>query len=202
MLIDGKRSGPPSDSRLQNRPRDRIPRSMALIDLLLPPETWAATLPAAQALIVTLQARVRDLEARLGQTSANSSRPPSSHPPQAPLRPKAPPSGRQRGGQPGHPGACRALLPAEQVDEVVRVAAVSLCWRGENPSPTPGNDRRAEPRAPRSLAGRYPADHEPAVTLCRPCSIILGRANGSLNSPATSFMARNDGSNQAGVPCG
>src|SRR3712207_5150066 len=56
-----------------------------------------------------LHERVRELEARLGQTSANSSRPPSSDPPQAPVRPKAPFSGRKRGGQPGHRGACRAL---------------------------------------------------------------------------------------------
>src|SRR5262245_4503969 len=68
-----------------------------------------------------LHERVRELEARLGQTSANSSRPPSSDPPQAPPRPKAPPSGRKRGGQPGHRGTCRALLPVEQVDEVVVV---------------------------------------------------------------------------------
>jgi transposase len=66
-----------------------------------------------------LQQRVRELEARLGQNSSNSSRPPSSDPPQAPARPKAPPSGRQRGGQPGHRGAYRALLPVEQVDEIV-----------------------------------------------------------------------------------
>jgi transposase len=68
-----------------------------------------------------LHERVRELEARLGQTSANSSRPPSSDPPQAPARPKAPPSGRKRGGQPGHRGAFRALLPVEQVDEIVPV---------------------------------------------------------------------------------
>ena len=37
-----------------------------------------------------LRERLRELEARLGQTSANSSRPPSSDPPQAPARPKAP----------------------------------------------------------------------------------------------------------------
>src|SRR5215217_4592067 len=94
---------------------------MELTALPLPPEIWAATPAAAQALIVALQERIRDLEARLGQTSANSSRPPSSDPPQAPARPKAPPSGRKRGGQPGHRGACRALLPVEQVDEVVVV---------------------------------------------------------------------------------
>jgi transposase len=68
-----------------------------------------------------LQERVRELEARLGQNSTNSSRPPSSDPPQAPARPKTPPSGRKRGGQPGHRGASRGLLPVEQVDEVVVV---------------------------------------------------------------------------------
>lgn len=66
-----------------------------------------------------LQARVQELEARLGQNSANSSRPPSADPPQAPKRPPAPPTGRARGGQPGHPAHQRALVPPEQVDQVV-----------------------------------------------------------------------------------
>jgi transposase len=85
----------------------------------LPSELWATLPPEAQALIVALQARVRELEARLGQNSSNSSRPPSSDPPQAPPKPKVPPSGRKRGGQPGHRGSYRALLPIEQVDQVV-----------------------------------------------------------------------------------
>ena len=41
--------------------------------LPLPPEVWAATPAAAQALIASLQARIRELEARLGQDSSNSS---------------------------------------------------------------------------------------------------------------------------------
>src|SRR5689334_21039913 len=94
---------------------------MELTALPLPPEIWAATPDAAQALILAQQERIRDLEARLSQTSANSSRPPSSDPPQARARSKAPSSDRKRGGQPGHRGACRALLPVEQVDEVVAV---------------------------------------------------------------------------------
>jgi transposase len=100
---------------------------MELTELPLPPDMWAATPDAAQALIVALQVRVRDLEARLGQTSAHSSRPPSSDPPRTPARPKAPPSGRKRGGQPGHRGTYRALPPVEQVDEVV--AVVPECCR-------------------------------------------------------------------------
>src|ERR671938_472350 len=94
---------------------------MERTDLPLAPEIWAATPCAAQALIGALQARIRELEAQLGQTSANPARPPSSAPPGAPARRKAPPSGRNRGGQPGHRGAYRGLLPVAQVDEVVVV---------------------------------------------------------------------------------
>src|SRR4051794_35246784 len=77
---------------------------MLLTDPPLPPGIWAATPCAARALIVALQAHIRELEARLGQISTNSSRPPPSDSPQAPQRPKTPPSGRKRAGQPGHRG--------------------------------------------------------------------------------------------------
>ena len=108
---------------------------MKLADPLLPPDIWAATPSAAQGVILTLQERVRELEAQLGHNSSNSSRPPSSDPPQTSARPKAPPSGRQRGGQPGHRGACRALLPIERVPgsrratgtERLRVLSVEDC---------------------------------------------------------------------------
>ena len=65
---------------------------MKLAEPPLPPEIWATTPAAAQALIVALQQRIRELEARLSHNSSNSSRPPSSDPPQAPTRPKALPS--------------------------------------------------------------------------------------------------------------
>src|SRR3712207_5687385 len=95
---------------------------MERTDLPLAPEIWAATPCAAQALIVALQQRVRELEARLGQTASNSSRPPSSDPPQRRPKRQPKPSGRKRGGQPGRRGAYRGLLPVEQVDEIVAVA--------------------------------------------------------------------------------
>jgi hypothetical protein len=63
---------------------------MKRADPPLPPDIWAATPGAGQALIVALQARIRELEARLGQNSENSSRPHSAEPPQAPGRAKAP----------------------------------------------------------------------------------------------------------------
>src|ERR671933_257842 len=107
----------------------------------LPPEIWAATPAAAQALIVALQQRVRELEAHLGQNSSNSSRPPSTDLPQARPRQKAPATGRKRGGQPGHRGAYRALLPVEQADEVV-VVVPEVCRHCRQPFPEPAGHRR------------------------------------------------------------
>jgi transposase len=66
-----------------------------------------------------LEARVAELERRLNRSSRNSSLPPSRDPPSAPPRPDTKGSGRGRGGQPGHEGKHRRLLPPEQVDEVV-----------------------------------------------------------------------------------
>ena len=68
---------------------------------------------------VRLAARLQELEARLGQNSANSSRPPASDPPQAPRRRRAEPSGRPPGGRPGHERHVRVLRPVEEVDCVV-----------------------------------------------------------------------------------
>ncbi len=63
--------------------------------------------------------RIAQLERRLGRSSRNSSQPPSADPPGAgPSRGKDP-SGRRQGGQPGHEGKGRPLLPAWAVDEVV-----------------------------------------------------------------------------------
>jgi transposase len=116
---------------------------MALTDPPLQPEIWAATPGAAQALIVALQARIHELEAQLAQNSSNTSRPPSADPLRTPPRPKAPPSGRKRGGQPGHRGTCRALLPVEQVDEIVAVVPERCGYCGQ---PFPGPTARPRGR--------------------------------------------------------
>src|SRR5712691_9849208 len=91
----------------------------------LPPDIWERTPPEAQAYIQTLEARVETLasivhtlQEQLNQTSRNSSRPPSSDPPQH-GRPRRPRGKRRRGGQPGHPGHTRPLVPVEEVEEVV-----------------------------------------------------------------------------------
>jgi Family of unknown function (DUF6444) len=66
-----------------------------------------------------LEARVAELERRLSRSSRSSSLPPSQDPPSAPPRPRGKGSGRKQGGQQGHEGRYRRLLPPEQVDEIV-----------------------------------------------------------------------------------
>lgn len=58
---------------------------------------------------------IRELKARLGQNSSNSSQPPSSDGPATPRQSREP-SGKPRGGQPGHKQHKRVLLPPERVD--------------------------------------------------------------------------------------
>ena len=70
--------------------------------------------------IQALTARVEKLERELAKNSRNSSRPPSSDPPgNAPAKRSKGRSGRRQGGQPGHEGKGRDLLPTVAVDEVV-----------------------------------------------------------------------------------
>lgn len=63
--------------------------------------------------------RIALLERRLGRSSRNSSQPPSADLPSSPPRRGKDPSGRKAGGQPGHEGKGRPLLPAWAVDDIV-----------------------------------------------------------------------------------
>jgi transposase len=80
-----------------------------------------------------LRERVAELEAQLRKNSRNSSRPPSSDSPNEARTSRSKPSGRKPGGQPGHKGRTRALLPVEDVDKVVPygVAACPGCGGGD-----------------------------------------------------------------------
>lgn len=68
-----------------------------------------------------LERENRELRARLGQNSTNSSKPPSSDPPGTRRVSKTPPTGRRPGGQPGHKKHERELVPPEQVNRFVDV---------------------------------------------------------------------------------
>jgi transposase len=103
-------------------------------------EDWAATPVAVRGLVQALLARLVEVEARLNQTSRNSSKPPSSDPPSAKPRSAKEPSGRKSGGQPGHEGHGRTLKPETEVDHFVEVRPESCgqcgtLWLGEDPEP-------------------------------------------------------------------
>jgi transposase len=104
----------------------------------VPPEAQAAIL----AVIASLEKRIADVEARLGQDSTNSSKPPSTDPHAVKVkrRPPAPPSGRKRGGQPGHKRHSRALVPLEGLRETFEVKPTQCqgcgaALRGDDPDP-------------------------------------------------------------------
>src|SRR5512135_97140 len=88
----------------------------------VPPEAQTALLAVLDAVhqrVAELEQRVRDLEARLKLNSTNSSKPTSSDPIGFKRKPPAPPSGRKRGGQPGHRRAQRRLVPPERLHSII-----------------------------------------------------------------------------------
>ena len=115
---------------------------------------WLATPAAVRVFILAQQQEIEQLRSQLtalatelaglrekiGRSSRNSSKPPSSDGLgfKPPARRKG--SGRKRGGQPGHPGSGPELLPIERVDEVVEhhPDACRRCGTllaGEDPDP-------------------------------------------------------------------
>jgi len=103
-------------------------------------EKKLAALEAKDAEIESLKTQVAALRERLGQNSTNSSRPPSSDPPQASRPARREPSGKKQGAQLGHQGAGRSLKPVEEVDQVVDLRPVRCrkCGRrlqGDDPQP-------------------------------------------------------------------
>jgi transposase len=71
--------------------------------------------------LLAMDARIRELElaiAALTKNSSNSSRPPSSDPPGTPKTKHVRSGTRKQGGQPGHKGKKRELLPPEEMDRI------------------------------------------------------------------------------------
>jgi transposase len=70
-------------------------------------------------LLKAAMTRIAELEARLKTNSGNSSKPPSSDLGGRKRKPPEDPTGRRRGGQNGHDGKTRDLVPDEEVAEVI-----------------------------------------------------------------------------------
>jgi transposase len=89
-----------------------------LLELSAQNRRLAGQVEQLTARVARQEERIAQLERQARRSSRNSSQPPSQDPPGAPKRGKDP-SGRRPGGQPGHEGKGRPLLPAWAVDEVV-----------------------------------------------------------------------------------
>ena len=112
-------------------PSDLPPQVVAYIRIL------EATIAELAAQVTGLTTRVAELEARLNQNSTNSSKPPSSDAPHVKPAPPQPPSGKRRGGQPGHPKAERTLLPPDEI-RTLKPDTCRGCARpltGDDPDP-------------------------------------------------------------------
>jgi len=86
-------------------------------------------LAIAREVFAQLSARIEHLEGQISKNSHNSSKPPSSDGPKAPVRtPKSlrGKSGKQSGGQPGHPG--HTLLMVAEPDTIIALVP-SVCER-------------------------------------------------------------------------
>jgi transposase len=135
-----------------------------------------------------LKAEVAELRERLGQNSSNSSKPPSSDPPSFKSQPRREPKGRKRGGQPGHQGSTRSLLPAEEVDRLVELkpAACAGCGRrlrGADPAP----ERRQVSEVP--VARVEVSEYRRHALRCAACG-ALTRADWPAGVSGTSFGSR------------
>jgi len=111
------------------------------VGLPITPEDWEKTPPSVLALVITfweetqilktqaarpqsqvetLQGDEKRLNERLDKNSQNSSKPPSSDPPQTKKVPQVELSGEKNGGRNGHPGHGRKLKPADQISRIVK----------------------------------------------------------------------------------
>jgi transposase len=170
--------------------------------LPLPPEIWEQTPPIARELIVAqaavltqLQAEVAQLKAtiaelaqRLGRNSSNSSQPPSTDPPQTPQRARREPTGRRPGGQPGHDGQTRALVPVAEVDVVLAVKP-ERCRRCQYP--LQGEDAQPERHQVTEIPPIKPVVTEYQLhQLCCPACGVVTRGKLPVGAPAGAFGPR------------
>ena len=169
----------------------------------IPADLWDAippTLRSAIAAVVTgLEARVADLEARLNQTSANSSRPPSADPPHAKPAPPRVPSGKPKGGQPGHPKADRVLLPPDDVIPLKPARCRRCRHRLTGDDPTPLVHQVHEVPAVRPVVTEY-RRHRLACPRCAAvtCAALPAAATGGYGPRTQALCALLAGGHRLG----
>jgi transposase len=117
------------------------PRDELIAQLRAELTSARAEIAATRAELTSARAEIVALKEKLGVSSNNSSKPPSSDGPTARNeRKKKAPSGRKPGGQPGHERSIRPLVPLEEVAKMVtckpaRCGKCALPLHGEDPDP-------------------------------------------------------------------
>src|SRR5262245_54122265 len=121
--------------------------------------------------VARLHTQLQMLQTQLSQTSANSHKPPSSDPPTHARVKVRELSTRPRGGQPGHPGTTRQLLPVARVDErhVCQPAHCGGCGSpltGSDPSPLRHQVTELPPLTPTV------SEYQLHALRCRQCGVV------------------------------
>jgi transposase len=101
---------------------ENTPATVQAVVILLWQEnqTLKAQVAKLEQQVEGLQVEVGKLRERVNKNSQNSSKPPSSDPPQTPRYPKPEPSGAKKGGQQGHHGHGRKLKSPGEVSRIVK----------------------------------------------------------------------------------
>lgn len=117
------------DARIAELERNVAARDARIAELERNVAAKDARIAALEGQVAALTKQVADLLEKLGRNSLNSHLPPSSDPPGTHAG-KGKKSGRKRGGQPGHGGVTRKLVPLEEVDEVINLFPKKCgnCW--------------------------------------------------------------------------
>jgi transposase len=151
-----------------------VPLKLFTREELLPlarsqPEALVEIILALQAQLVQLEQRVKELETQLARNSSNSGKPPSSDGLSKPS-PKSlrTPSGRKRGGQPGHPGQTLQRVKNPDHIQVHRLEVCPQCG-GRDLGPEPVLDyesRQVFDLPPRPLEV---TEHRAQIKCCPHC---------------------------------
>src|SRR5215210_3787204 len=151
-------------------------------------EKQLASLREQVAEVDDLKAEIAELRERLGQNSSNSSRPPSTDPPSYKPKPPREPRGRKRGGQPGHQGHMRQLVPAEEVSHVIDLKPKRCTRCGQRL-------HGADPQAQRHQVSEVPpirvevTEYRRHSLCCSTCGAVT-QANWPVGLARTSFGPR------------
>ena len=135
--------------------------------------------------IVTLRARVAELEYRLGADSSNSSRPPSSDPPwKKPAKPRSSRgrSGRKPGKQPGDPGVSRSLCDTPGQVVVIAPDRCRGCALSLAGAVSTVRDRRQVVDLP-PVPAPFVTEYQLVTVTCRCCGVVTTRVHKTGHTP-------------------